>query len=232
MFKNKKILAIIPARGGSKRLPRKNILNLMGKPLIAWSILAAKDSKYIDKLLISTDDIDIANISNKFGAQVPELRPEELATDKATTKDVILYTLNNFGKHFDVVVILQPTSPLRNSLHIDEALEVYMAKSASSVISVTPCEHPPCWSNTLPHNGSMKGFIKPANVKRSQDYSQSYRLNGAIYIYDINSFINEKDISYTEHSFSYVMDNESSIDIDTELDFKFAEFYLRCKAGG
>jgi len=227
MINNKKIIAIIPARGGSKRLPRKNVLPLNGKPLIAWSIEAAQKSKYIDSIFVSTDDKEVAEVSREFGVDVPELRPEELASDTATTESVIFYTLNKFGQDADVVVILQPTSPLRTYKNIDEALELFVKKNAFSVVSVTPCEHSPVWSNTLPKDRAMGDFLKSEALRRSQDLEEFYRLNGAIYSFDINKLKERGEIVYTSESYAYVMENEVSQDIDTQLDFDVSEFILR-----
>lgn len=229
MINDKKILAIIPARGGSKRLPRKNILNLAGKPLIAWSIEAAKNSQYIDSIFVSTDDKSVASISAEYGLNVPELRPAELASDEASTEDMLLYTLNKFGDGYDVIVLLQPTSPLRTVTDIDNAIEHFINKNAFSVVSVTPCEHSPMWSNNLPADGNMGAFINKKAIKRSQELAQFYRLNGAIYIFDIKKFLQYGEICYTDKSFAYEMTNINSVDIDTKLDFEIAEFLLRKK---
>ncbi|MFH0259624.1 cytidylyltransferase domain-containing protein [Vibrio barjaei] len=226
MINGKRVVALIPARGGSKRLPRKNILPLGNKPLIGWTIEAAQKSHYIDEVIISTDDQEIADVVLQFGIAVPELRPDELSTDNATTQSVLLYTLERFGQGADIVILLQPTSPLRNQRHIDEALELFEKKSAFSIISVTPCEHPPEWSNALPEDDSMLNFIRSTPGKRSQDLGQSFRLNGALYVYDVEQLMKRKDMSYTESTFAYKMKNEHSIDIDNLMDFYMAEFFL------
>lgn len=226
MLNNKRVLAIIPARAGSKRLPQKNILKLGGVPLIAWTIGAAKKSRYIDDIFISTDDENIVNIAENFGLDVPELRPDYLSSDNATTESVVLYTLKKFGKEADIVLLLQPTSPFRNSCHIDEALELFEEKEAFSVISVTPCEHPPEWSNYLPENNSMENFIRPKSLKRSQELPVSFRLNGAIYIFDAVRLLNVGGINYDKKSFAYKMSNKDSIDIDNQFDFDMAEFFM------
>ena len=225
MINKKRILAIIPARGGSKRLPRKNVLPLAGKPLIGWSIDAAKDSKYIDQIFVSTDDQEIVDVVSLFDIDVPELRPKNLASDTATTESVLKYTLEKFGNDADIVVILQPTSPLRTAQHIDEALELFMQRRAFSIISVTPCEHPPQWANVLPGNDSMKDFIRLGNGKRSQDLSDFFRLNGAIYIYDIRRMLDTGSMAYQDDTYAYKMPNEFSIDIDNAIDFDMAEFF-------
>ena len=155
---NKTFLAIIPARGGSKRLPRKNILDLCGKPLISWSIEAALKSKYISKVVVSSDDEEILNISSNFGADIIK-RPYELANDTATTFDTVKHTIDNF-ENYDYIVLLQPTSPLRNENQIDEAIELLEEKQADAIVSVCEMDHSPLWSNTLPKDGNMRGFLR------------------------------------------------------------------------
>lgn len=226
MINGKKVLAIIPARGGSKRLPRKNILPLGSKPLIGWTIEAAQNSCYIDDIFISTDDQEIADVAGQWGVTVPELRPEELSTDIATTKSVLLYTLEKYGKGSDIVILLQPTSPFRTALHIDEAIESLNERSAFSIVSVTPCEHPPEWMNKLPENNSMKSFIRSTEGSRSQDLGESFRLNGAIYVFDAHAVLASGDIGYREDTYAYKMSNEYSIDIDNQIDFDMAEFFF------
>ena len=222
MLSRKTFLAIIPARGGSKRLPRKNILDLNGKPLIAWSIEAGLQSKYIDKIVVTSDDDEIINISNKFGAQTIK-RPEELASDTATTFDAIQHTINNIVK-YDYVVLLQPTSPLRDNNHIDKAIELLESKNADAVVSVCEMDHSPLWSNTLDESLSMKGFLRDEVLnQRSQDLEKYYRLNGAIYICKVDKLLEEKSFMLKDNIFAYVMDKESSVDIDEEIDFKLAQ---------
>ncbi|MCL2918340.1 cytidylyltransferase domain-containing protein [Shewanella litorisediminis] len=227
MLNDKRVLALIPARGGSKRLPRKNIRLLKGIPLIGWTITAAKQSQYIDEIFISTDDQEILEYAKTLAVWAPELRPAELATDSATSSDVISYTLSKYGNDYDLVVLLQPTSPFRSALHIDEALELLIVNQAEMVASVTHCEHSPLWANTLPANHSLNGFIKTENLKRAQDLPNYYRLNGAIYVFDIEAFLQNGSICYGEKSFAYLMNNEHSIDIDNEYDFWLAEAILR-----
>lgn len=229
MISGKRVIAIIPARGGSKRLPRKNVLPLGGKPLIGWTIDAARDSKYIDDVFVSTDNQEIADISAQFGVVVPELRPSYLSTDVATTQSVVFYTIEKYGNNADIVIILQPTSPLRSAKHIDEALELFVHKEAFSVVSLTPCEHPPLWANTLPENGSLGYFLSHEANKRSQELGQFYRLNGAIFIYDIVKLISCGHMSYRNDSYAYKMGNEFSVDIDSALDFEFTKFIMKDK---
>ena len=225
MYKNKTFLAIIPARGGSKRLPRKNVLDLNGKPLIGWSIEAALKSEYIDKVVVTSDDDEILAISKKYGADTIN-RPDELASDTATTFDAIKHTVDNY-ETYDYVVLLQATSPLRDEKHIDEAIELLEAKNADAVVSVCEMDHSPLWSNTLDETLSMKGFLKDEVLnKRSQDLEKYYRLNGAIYICKTDKLLEEKSFFLKDNIFAYAMDRKSSIDIDEEIDFKIAQVLL------
>ena len=222
---NKTFLAIIPARGGSKRLPRKNILDLCGKPLISWSIEAALKSKYISKVVVSSDDEEILNISSNFGADIIK-RPYELANDTATTFDAIKHTINNLEK-YDYIVLLQPTSPLRNEKHIDEAIELLEEKQADAIVSVCEMDHSPLWSNTLPKDGNMNNFLRDEVLnKRSQDLEKYYRVNGAVYICKTDKLLENKSFFLKDNIFAYIMDRKSSIDIDEEIDFLFAEIVI------
>lgn len=222
----KKILAIIPARGGSKRLPGKNKLFLSGKPLIGWTIEAALHSEYITHIHLSTDDFDIAEIAQKYGLTQTSLRPEELSTDSATTMDVVKYVYALEGD-YDAIVILQPTSPLREAWHIDEAIEFYFKKKASSVISITQCEHNLNWSNYLDDDLNLYGFIKP--IVATENNKKAYRLNGAIYVFDSALLSAEHVNLYDENSYGYIMDRTSSVDIDYRDDFDYAEFLMNKK---
>lgn len=218
---NKTFLAIIPARGGSKRLPRKNLLDLCGKPLIAWSIEAALKSKYISKVIVSSDDEEILNIAKEYKADFIK-RPDELASDTATTFDALKHTLENVGK-YDYVVLLQPTSPLRSEKHIDEAIELLKEKNADAIISVCEVEHSPLWSNTLDENLDMSDFLREEVLnKRSQDLPKYYRLNGAIYICKTEKLLENKGFFVKENIYAYKMDKKNSVDIDEEIDFIIA----------
>jgi len=226
MYKDKTFLAIIPARGGSKRLPRKNVLDLSGKPLLAWSIEAGLKSQYINTVVVTSDDNEILGISKEFGAKTIK-RPEELASDTATTFDTIKHTIDNLEK-YDYIVLLQPTSPLRTRKHIDEAIEILENKHADALISICEMDHSPLWSNTLPQDGNMNNFLRDEVLnKRSQDLGQYYRINGAIYICKMDKLLENKGFFLKKNIFAYEMDRKSSIDIDTELDFKFVEFFMK-----
>lgn len=218
-------IAIIPARGGSKRLPNKNILPLAGKPLIVWTIEAALDSQLFDMVLVSTDFQVIADVSINAGATVPFLRPAELASDTATTNDVISHMVEWVEAHHGAVArvaILQPTSPLRNAQHIQEAMALYDAKNASAIISVCELDHPIQYCNCLPLDHSLNGFINAENNQRSQDLEPYYRINGAIYLFD-RKHVGALVGIYCKDSYAYLMDKQSSVDIDDAFDFSLAE---------
>jgi len=229
MIKGKKILALIPARSGSKRLPGKNIKGLSGKPLIAWTIEQAKNSKYIDKIIVSTDSQEIAEISKEYGAEIPFLRPGELAQDESKGIDVILHAINWFkqrNEHYDLLIQLQPTSPLREPEDIDKAVELLFAKNAKAIITVTEAQCSPSWVNTLPEDGSMKNFLLSEDRnKNSQQFSKFYRLNGAVYLGYCDYILEQKSF-HGEASFAYIMPKMRSVDIDDEFDFMFAEFLM------
>jgi len=225
-------LAIIPARSGSKRLPKKNIKLLAKKPLIAWTIEAAVNSGCFDKIIVSTDDETIAEISKKYGADVPFIRPKNLAEDGSKTMDVVFHAIDflNKIKKNDSITLLQPTSPFRTASDIKNAFKFYRTNvDASGVVSVCKEEHSPLWANTLPPNLSMKGFIRPeVKNKTSQELPDYYRVNGAIYIsaYD---YMKQNMGFFGYSTFAYIMESEHSIDIDTELDFTIAEYLLEKK---
>ena len=221
------LLAIIPARGGSKRLSRKNVLPLAGKPLIAWTIEAALRCGAVGRVVVSTEDPEIAAVAESCGAEVPFMRSPGLATDTTTTIDVVLDILSKLPQA-GRVVLLQPTSPLRTARHIDEAAKLMDVRGAKAVVSVSEAEHPPEWSNPLPEDGSMDRFLRDdLKNKRSQDLPVSYRLNGAIYIADARMLIQERTFLPCRGAYAYRMDRESSIDIDGKVDFILAEILMR-----
>lgn len=225
MYHDKSIIAIIPARGGSKRLPQKNIKSIAGKPLIVWSIEAGLKSRYIDKIVVSSDDEHILKMASAYGAETLK-RPQNLATDTATSYDVMVHVLEHYPE-YDYIVMLQPTSPLRTSWHIDDAVEYLHQKNGEGVISVCENEHSPLWSNTLPANMDMSTFLpQEIQTKRSQDLPVYYRLNGAIYICSVEKLLETKTLFLPKGLYGYVMPREVSVDIDTQLDFDIAEMLL------
>ncbi len=226
MYENKKIMAIIPARGGSKGLPRKNIMLLDGKPLIAYTIIVAKKSHIFDRIIVSTDNNEIAEIAKKYGAEVPFIRPTELATDKADSMDVVIHALKWFkekGKKFDYIMKLQPTSPLRTVQDLIKSMELIIEKDGDSVISVSECEHHPLWSNKLDPDLKMSNFIdEDIKGKNRQELPKYYRVNGVIFISKVDTLLNTTDW-YGEKSYAYIMDSKRALDIDSEIDFYLAE---------
>lgn len=233
MIKGKKLLALIPARGGSKAVPRKNIKNLNGKPLMAWTIEAARKSRYIDKVVVSTDDDEIMTIAKKYGSEAPFKRPKELASDNAKMMDVVLHCIKffqNLDEEYDIIILLQPTSPLRGAYDIDKAIEYFVKKKARAIVGVVKCEHSPQWAGVLPRDHSMKNFI-PENIreKNRQEIRTFYRINGAVYLADIGFIINKRNW-YGPKTFAYIMKRENSVDIDNLFDFMLAEFIMnkRC----
>lgn len=225
MTGNKKILAIIPARGGSTRLPRKNVLPLAGKPLINWSIEAALHSHFISKVVVSSDDEEILSTARIAGADIIR-RPPALAQDVSTSFDAVKHAIDNAEYH-DYIILLQPTSPFRTRQHIDEAIQLLELKKADAVVSVTGMEHSPLWANTLPDDGSMAGFLRSDVLGlRSQALENYYRLNGAIYICKTERLLAAGTFFLESNIYAYKMESGSSVDIDTPLDFAFAEFLV------
>lgn len=227
-----KLLVIIPARGGSKRLPGKNIKNFCGKPLIAWTIETAKNSKYVDRVIVSTDDKKIAATAKKYGAEVPFIRPKDLATDTALTVDVIMHAIsymNDKEKYEpDFICLLQPTSPIRNAVDLDKACELLIEKNAVACVSVTPTKINPYFTSTIDSRGFYHDYFKPGGRRYASTLKpqKTYLLNGAIYIIKKEVFFKEK-IFEPKNTVSYVMDEYSSVDIDTLDDFEMAAFLMK-----
>lgn len=225
-------IAIIPARGGSKRLHKKNIKVINGKPLIEWTIIAAIKSGIFDAIHVNTDCSEISRISIDAGAEVPFMRSSELASDLAKTRDVVLehfkFLKENFHQSLKTICVLQPTSPNRNSKDITSSYEILKKKNANSVVSVSQLDHSIELCNYLSSEGSMNGFFDQSKSKRSQDYKKMYKINGAIYILD-SSLNGDLNKLYNSHTFPYIMDNKSSIDIDTEYDFLLAEYFMKLR---
>lgn len=222
-----KNIAIIPARSGSKGIRDKNIKLLSGKPLLVYSIETALDSKLFDCIHVSTDSEKYAEIARENGADVPFLRSAAMSSDTAGSWDAVREVIRNYekiGRKFDTVTLLQPTSPLRNKDDIIGAYKMFLEKDADIVVTVCKSEVSPEICNTLTSDQSMHKFSDDNN-RRRQDMPSYYRLNGAVYIIKTN--IAKTDFSlYQERSYAYIMPQERSVDIDTELDFKYAEFLI------
>jgi CMP-N,N'-diacetyllegionaminic acid synthase len=224
-------VAVIPARGGSKQIPGKNIVSVGGKPLIAWSIEAARASSRVDRVIVTTDYRDIAEVSRDYGAEVPFIRPEMLARDDTPGIEPILHTLSWCGENEayypDYVIVLQPTSPLRTAGDIDAAIDLLEDKGAESVVSVTPTRDHPWWAKKIDGNGQLSDFIAQTEViAYRQRLPEVYRLNGAIYLAQRNILLETKSW-YSEKTYAYIMPEERSLDIDMPWDLYLANLILR-----
>lgn len=227
-------LAIIPARSGSKGLIDKNIKELNGKPLLAYTIEAAREAGIFAEIMVSTDSEIYARISEKYGAKVPFLRSEALSSDDTSSWEVVKEVIKIYRqmkKEYSMVALLQPTSPLRNAENIKGAYKLYKEKSANTVVSVCEVDHPIQWCFELGADNNMDSFAKSCyrNTRR-QDIPLSYRENGAIYMVNTKLFDSEKIDIYEDKCFGYVMKNEDSIDIDDEIDFNLANIYIKNKS--
>lgn len=213
----KTILAIIPARGGSKWLPKKNIIDLAGRPLIAWTIDASLQSKYITKTIVSSDSDEILQIAKEYGADILK-RPDEFATDTASSEMVVEHALESLNMQFDYVILLQPTSPLRDKNDIDDAFEKLFALNATALISVCEFDNKILKAFKENKNGYLEGI---SNNKfpfmRRQDLPKTYISNGAIYIIKVDDFLKNNSF-FTDKTISFVMGEVKSLDIDTNED--------------
>ena len=222
MINGETVLAIVPARGGSKRLPRKNLLPLHGKPLIVWTIESGLKSKYVDRLIVSSDDPEILAVAKHSHAETIE-RPAALARDDTSIFPVVEDTLIKVETDFDILVLLQPTSPLRTQEHIDQAFALMVKKKADAIVSVSSPVHSPLWANTLPSDGNMVSFITDeVRHLRSQDLPQYFQINGALYICRTKRLLEEKSFFLKQKIFAYRMSRHDSIDIDEPIDFELA----------
>lgn len=217
----KDIYCIVPARSGSKRLSNKNITDFCGKPLIAWTIEAALGSEFLNVINVSTDCQHIANIARSFGASISQLRPSHLATDTSNLFDVIRFHLNELEKLPDYILLLQPTSPLRQTRDIDAVIT--LLKNYDAVISVTKNPKPSSWSKVLNSDLNLAPFHKSASIKKqSQQLKQEYFINGAIYIVSTSRFLEEETFFLSSKVVGYEMPFNRSVDIDTKLDLVIA----------
>lgn len=229
MYRDKKILAIIPARGGSKGIAKKNITMVDGFPLIVYTLKAAQHSKYLDRVIVSTEDSEIKKVVDSYGGEVPFLRPMELAQDDSKTIDSIVHaidTLKSFGEIYDYVVILQCTSPLRKAWHIDEAIQKLIHSGEKSLVSVSQVEEHPILMRTLHEDGTLKNLLHINSTMRRQDFPKVYKVNGAIYIQKIDEYFNQ-NTSLNDGKLAYIMERKYTVDIDEYLDIMKVEFYLK-----
>lgn len=239
MYNNKRIMGLIPARGGSKGLPRKNIRPLLGKPLIAWTIEQARASSYLDTVVVSTDDSEIAQIAQRFDAEVPFLRPAELASDTAKSIDVIAHALDHYqgkGTSFDYLMLLEPTSPLRESHDIDACIKILTGRSdAESIVSVAKLESGHPNFNVVIDRGT--GFIRNIidshdfEVLRRQDLKEVYFFDGTIYCSRTESLLSTRTF-YHASTLAYPVPKWKSIEIDDLSDLLCAEALLKARQEG
>lgn len=223
-----KILALIPARGGSKGIQKKNIKLLFGKPLIAWTIDQAKKSEYLNKIIVTTEDEEIGEISRSWGADIIK-RPKELAKDESPTIDAIFHALEvlkseNYNP--DIIILLQPTSPLRTTKDIDNAMELFLNTNCESVVSVCELKHSPYWCFEI-EKGYLKSLFGDEYLRRRrQDLENVYMPNGAMYISTPENLRKYKGF-YCLRTIPYIMPPERGIDIDNEVDFMLAELLTK-----
>jgi CMP-N,N'-diacetyllegionaminic acid synthase len=227
-----RILGIIPARGGSKGIPRKNIRPLAGKPLIGWTIEAALNSKVCERLLVSTDDPEIAAVAQEFGADAPFLRPPSLSSDTATSLSVVEHAIDwihdNSVETFSHVLLLQPTSPLRTAEDIHNAVTI-VKQTDAAVVSVCEPQHHPYLLKIIREYGTLGNLMPEATqCTRRQEFPPVFALNGAIYIISLDGIRKEKTFT-PEKTFPYIMPPERSLDIDTPWDFFLAEQIIKGK---
>ncbi|MBW6481320.1 MAG: acylneuraminate cytidylyltransferase family protein [Bacteroidales bacterium] len=224
------MIAIIPARGGSKGLPGKNILPFCGKPLIAWTIEAALACKSLDRVIVSTDSEEIADTARTYGAEVPGLRPRELALDNSSAIDVYIYLwkkLTGKAKSDPVpFVVLQPTSPLRTTEDINTAVKLFHEKKADSVISVSEATHPPVWAKKIDEKGVLRNYFETSqSLFNRQQIPVAYMPNGAVFILK-NALVAKNRNYYSDKTYPYHMPYERSLDIDNIWDFRIAEYIM------
>lgn len=226
MIDCKTILAIIPARGGSKGIPGKNIKQLADKPLIAWTIEEAKKSKYIDRLILSSEDEEIISVAKEWGCEVPFVRPKELALDETPGIEPVIHAINTLVEKYDYVCLLQPTSPLRKVEDIDGCIEKCVKNNADSCVSVTEVDKHPYWMYEKGSDEKLISLFKDRFVTRRQDLPKVYILNGAIYL-GKSEFILEKHTLINTETIAFEMNKQESIDIDTYDDFEKVEACLK-----
>ena len=219
-----KVLGLIPARGGSKGIPRKNLRDLCGKPLIAWTIEAAMKSKFLDRVIVSTEDDEIANVALSWGADVPFKRPIELARDHSSGIEVVMHAIEQFPD-FDAVLLLQPTSPLRTNDDIDGMLDPFFLKEASSAVSFCEAAVHPFWVYKTEDN-KLLPFCVHEKISCRQDLPTALAINGALYFSTIKNLILKRSF-ISEETIPFIMPQSRSLDIDDEKDFILAEKTIR-----
>ena len=219
------LLALIPARGGSKGIPRKNIRPFCGKPLLQWSIDAALAAACVDQVVVSTDDSEIADLAKAGGAEVPFLRPAELATDRAPGIAPVLHALEHLPRVSDVL-LLQPTSPLRTSADIEAIVALCQQAGCESAVSLTPSAKHPAWMYKLSQERWLEPLLDLDEIDCRQLLPPAYVLNGALYLAS-REFLRREQVFIAAGTIGYLMPPERSMDIDTQLDWNLAEFLMK-----
>lgn len=227
MINKKSVLAIIPARGGSKGVPRKNIQKLGEKPLIAWTIEAADKSQYIDRLILSSEDEEIISIAKEWGCEVPFVRPVELSQDDTPGIEPVLHALNTLSEEYDYIVLLQPTSPFRTHLDIDECIELCVKNGAPSCVSVVETSESPYWMYYKNKDNKITPLIKTdKKAYQRQLLPKVFILNGAVYV-SKTEYVKIQKTFVTKDTLAFTMHRDHSLDIDSEYDFLNAKVILK-----
>jgi CMP-N,N'-diacetyllegionaminic acid synthase len=230
MINTYKVICVIPARGGSKGVPRKNIKKLAGKPLIAYTVEQALQSQYIDRTIVSTEDKEIAAVSKHCGAEVPFVRPGKLAGDRAATIDVLLHAVNWLEKqekyHFDILVLLHATAPLRKVEDIDNCIEMLVANRADNVFSVTESHRNPYFNMVEINKKGKVALSKKGSFVSRQSAPKVYDMNASVYVWWKNVLKNDKGL-FLKNTQIYIMPKERSVDIDDDLDFTITEYLTK-----
>lgn len=230
MIGGKKVLAVIPARGGSKGIPGKNLVKVGDKSLLEWTIASARASTMIDRVILSSDDVKIQAVAIAAGCEVPFMRPAVLATDEAGSAEVLVHALEQCPG-FDFAILLQPTSPLRTASDIDAALQMAEKSDASSVVSVSEASKHPAWMFFLGVDGVLEPVLKDfRNAARRQELPPAYQLNGAVYVVKVQIFLKEKAFIYPDTQ-AYLMPSARSLDIDSPEDLLYMKAYIEEQHG-
>jgi CMP-N,N'-diacetyllegionaminic acid synthase len=227
MIEDLSVLAVITARGGSKGVPGKNIRDLGGRPLIAWTIEAARNSAYIDRLILSSDSPKIVDVGKKLGCEAPFIRPSSISEDNSSSVDVLIHALDSLEESFNLIVLLQPTSPLRITADIDGCIKQCVDEKATSCVTITEPAKSPYWAVEVGEDHCLKPVFSESHLqKRRQDLPLSYVLNGAVFACQVSA-LRERRALITAGSVGYVMPPIRSGDIDSELDFILTDAIIR-----
>lgn len=229
MYKNKTFLGVIPARGGSKGIPQKNIIKVKGRPLIDFTIKEALKSLYLDKVIVSTDSLEIAKISMDCGAEIPFLRPKELAGDKNKIIETLIHLIQELANRnatYDYIVLLQPTQPLRKSFHIDEAIKLAIDFNYNSLVGVSKVKEHPILMRTIDKNNQLDNLINVNSTLRRQDFPEYFKVNGIIYINRIDKDFN-LNTSLNDNKYPFIIENKYDLDIDEPFDLELLKLRLK-----